>query len=316
MPNAPETGYGYIRRGVALTDSAHTPYQVARFGGEAGPQRAQAYLRLRGVLLEQRHVYVPRQNTSPSSRFRRISSKPARPRSMPPITAATSSSVHTFLRIRTAVDYAVIENRRRGGGRSRCRLERRGSVRLWRSARKMAGNVLAATRGCTTAKALRSTATEAGAAIGVENLVIVSTKDAVLVNRQRPGREERWYHSRPAQRVKRHRDPSCGRCDVVVQTPRFNVNRITVKPAVLPMQMHQPPRRARGHSRRHRRVTVERQQSLLTEPVTSSDWRRHSLETRPHSAGSAEIQSGRAWRGRHTRIKTSIVVANFSDRRQ
>ncbi len=31
VPNAPETGYGYIQRGVALTDSAHTPYQVARF---------------------------------------------------------------------------------------------------------------------------------------------------------------------------------------------------------------------------------------------------------------------------------------------
>ncbi len=27
VPNAPETGYGYIQRGVALTDSAHTPYQ-------------------------------------------------------------------------------------------------------------------------------------------------------------------------------------------------------------------------------------------------------------------------------------------------
>lgn len=29
VPNAPETGYGYIQRGVALTDSAHAPYQVA-----------------------------------------------------------------------------------------------------------------------------------------------------------------------------------------------------------------------------------------------------------------------------------------------
>ena len=27
VPNAPETGYGYIQRGVALTDSAHTPYR-------------------------------------------------------------------------------------------------------------------------------------------------------------------------------------------------------------------------------------------------------------------------------------------------
>ncbi len=27
VPNAPETGYGYIQRGVALTDSAHAPYR-------------------------------------------------------------------------------------------------------------------------------------------------------------------------------------------------------------------------------------------------------------------------------------------------
>ncbi len=27
VPNAPETGYGYIQRGVALTDRAHTPYR-------------------------------------------------------------------------------------------------------------------------------------------------------------------------------------------------------------------------------------------------------------------------------------------------
>ncbi len=33
----PETGYGYIQRGVALTDSAHTPYR-GPLRGEAGPR--------------------------------------------------------------------------------------------------------------------------------------------------------------------------------------------------------------------------------------------------------------------------------------
>ena len=44
VPNAPETGYGYIQRGVALTGSAHTPYQVARFVEKPDRERAEAYL--------------------------------------------------------------------------------------------------------------------------------------------------------------------------------------------------------------------------------------------------------------------------------
>ncbi|WP_420107170.1 hypothetical protein [Klebsiella pneumoniae] len=40
----------------------------------------------------------------------------------------------------------------------------------------------------------------------------------------------------------------------MVQTLRFNVNRITVKPGgAFSMQMHHHPRRALGHPRRHRR---------------------------------------------------------------
>ncbi|HCD7866600.1 TPA: NTP transferase domain-containing protein, partial [Escherichia coli] len=44
VPNAPETGYGYIQRGVALTDSAHAPYQVARFVEKPDRERAEVYL--------------------------------------------------------------------------------------------------------------------------------------------------------------------------------------------------------------------------------------------------------------------------------
>jgi mannose-1-phosphate guanylyltransferase len=40
VPNIPETGYGYIQRGIALTDSAHTPYQVARFVEKPDRERA------------------------------------------------------------------------------------------------------------------------------------------------------------------------------------------------------------------------------------------------------------------------------------
>lgn len=44
VPNAPETGYGYIQRGVALTDSAHSAYQVARFVEKPDRERAGVYL--------------------------------------------------------------------------------------------------------------------------------------------------------------------------------------------------------------------------------------------------------------------------------
>ncbi|MDZ1679506.1 cupin domain-containing protein, partial [Klebsiella pneumoniae] len=67
---------------------------------------------------------------------------------------------------------------------------------------------------------------------------------------------------------KRHREiyRPWGRCDVVVQTPRFNVNRITVKPGgAFSMQMHH-------HRAEHwvilagtGQVTVNGKQFLLTE---------------------------------------------------
>ena len=83
------------------------------------------------------------------------------------------------------------------------------------------------------------------AAIGVENLVIVSTKDAVLVmNRERSQDVKKaveFLKQNQRSEYKRHREiyRPWGRCDVVVQTPRFNVNRITVKPGEgLSVQMH------------------------------------------------------------------------------
>ena len=77
VPNAPETGYGYIQRGVALTDSAHAPYR-GTLRGEAGPRARRGLPRLRGVLLEQRHVYVPCQKyLSELAKYRPDIPKPA-----------------------------------------------------------------------------------------------------------------------------------------------------------------------------------------------------------------------------------------------
>ncbi len=93
VPNAPETGYGYIQRGVALTDSAHTPYQVARFVEKPDRERAEAYLASGEYYWNSGMFMFRAKNTFPSwPNSARISSKPARPRSVPPTTAATSSA--------------------------------------------------------------------------------------------------------------------------------------------------------------------------------------------------------------------------------
>jgi mannose-1-phosphate guanylyltransferase len=44
VPNAPETGYGYIQRGDPLTDEENTPYQVTRFVEKPDFERAKSYL--------------------------------------------------------------------------------------------------------------------------------------------------------------------------------------------------------------------------------------------------------------------------------
>ncbi len=148
------------------------------------------------------------------------------------------------------------------------------------------------------------------AAIGVENMVIVSTKDAVLVmNRERSrGREEggRVPQAEPAQRVQAPpRDlPSPGPLrrggpDPALQRqPHHRETGRRLLDADAP-----PPRRALGHSRRHRPVTVNGKQFLLTEnqstfiPIGAE----HSLgKPGPHSAGSAGDPVGVVpRRGRH-----------------
>uniref|UniRef100_UPI00389026E8 mannose-1-phosphate guanylyltransferase n=1 Tax=Klebsiella quasipneumoniae TaxID=1463165 RepID=UPI00389026E8 len=85
VPNAPETGYGYIQRGVALTDSAHTPYQCP-LRGEAGPRAPEAYLASGSTTGTAACFMFRAKNTSPSWQFRPdISKLPGR---TPPTTAS------------------------------------------------------------------------------------------------------------------------------------------------------------------------------------------------------------------------------------
>ncbi|EAM2673239.1 cupin domain-containing protein, partial [Salmonella enterica] len=83
------------------------------------------------------------------------------------------------------------------------------------------------------------------AAIGVQDLVIVNTRDAVLVMNKNCSQDVKKVveHLKLNQRseYKCHLETyfPWGCCDVVVQTPRFNVRRITLKPGgSLSMQMH------------------------------------------------------------------------------
>ncbi len=110
------------------------------------------------------------------------------------------------------------------------------------------------------------------AAIGVENLVIVNTKDAVLVARkdqvQDVKRVVEFLKSECRTEYRRHRETywPWGRCDLVVNTGRFNVNRITVKPGEsFELQMHY-------HRTEHwvilsgtAKVTIQDKTLLLTE---------------------------------------------------
>ncbi len=153
--------------------------------------------------------------------------------------------------------------------------------------------------------------------------MIVSTKDAVLVmNRERSQDVKKaveFLKQNQRSEYKRHREiyRPWGRCDVVVQTPRFNVNRITVKPGgAFSMQMHH-------HRAEHwvilagtGQVTVNGKQFLLTEnqstfiPIGAE----HSRKTRA-------VFRWKCWRSSRGRtsarttlfvLKTSMVVANFS----
>lgn len=83
------------------------------------------------------------------------------------------------------------------------------------------------------------------AAIGVENLVIVNTKDAVLVVDKSKVQDVKkivgYLKDNNRSEYRRHRETyrPWGRCDVVVSESRFNVNMITVKPGgVFSLQMH------------------------------------------------------------------------------
>ncbi|EFE7851348.1 TPA: mannose-1-phosphate guanylyltransferase/mannose-6-phosphate isomerase, partial [Escherichia coli] len=280
VPNAPETGYGYIQRGVALTDSAHSAYQVARFVEKPDRERAEAYLASgeyywnSGMFMFRAKKYL-------------IELAKYRPDILEACQAAVNAADNgsDFINIPhdifcecpdESVDYAVMEKTADAVvvGLDADWSDVGSWSALWEvSPKDEQGNVLSGDAWVHNSENCYINSDEKlVAAIGVENLVIVSTKDAVLVmNRERSQDVKKaveFLKQNQRSEYKRHREiyRPWGRCDVVVQTPRFNVNRITVKPGgAFSMQMHH-------HRAEHwvilagtGQVTVNGKQFLLSE---------------------------------------------------
>ena len=189
VPSTPETGYGYIQRGEALTDGEHTPYQVARFVEKPDRERAEAYLATgeyywnSGMFMFRAKKYL-----SELEKFR------------PDILAACTEAVrhaddgNDFVSIPhdifsacpdESVDYAVMEKTADAVvvGLDADWSDVGSWSALWEvSAKDEQGNVLSGDAWIHNSQNCYINSDEKlVAAIGVENLVIVSTKDAVLV---------------------------------------------------------------------------------------------------------------------------------------
>ncbi|MCP6203584.1 mannose-1-phosphate guanylyltransferase/mannose-6-phosphate isomerase [Klebsiella pneumoniae] len=280
VPDTPETGYGYIQRGKALSEGEQTPYKVARFVEKPDLERAQDYLASgeyywnSGMFMFRAKKYL-----SELEKFR--------PDILEVCTAAvgTADSSSDFISIShdifstcpdESVDYAVMEKTADAVvvGLDADWSDVGSWSALWDvSPKDDLGNVLMGDAWVHNSQNCYINSDEKlVAAIGVEDLVIVSTKDAVLVmNRNRSQDVKKvveYLKLNQRSEYKRHREiyRPWGRSDVVVQTPRFNVNRITVKPGgAFSMQMHH-------HRAEHwvilagtGQITVNGKQFLLTE---------------------------------------------------
>ncbi|WP_413738024.1 mannose-1-phosphate guanylyltransferase/mannose-6-phosphate isomerase [Sodalis sp. RH21] len=252
VPTGPETGYGYIQRGEPTGDGT-TGYRVKCFVEKPSQVVAEKYIESgeyywnSGMFMFRAKRYLEE-----LAQFR--------PDILDACRKALDHNVggSDFITVDQerftacpdeSIDYAVMEQTRHGvvvpldAGWSDV-----GSwSALWEvNEKEQDGNALTGdiflhdTHGC-----YINTDEKLVAAIGVENLVIVNTKDAVLVvdksQVQDVKRVVEYLKANQRSEYRRHREVyrPWGRCDLVVAENRFNVNRITVKPgASFSVQMH------------------------------------------------------------------------------
>lgn len=278
VPDGPETGYGYIQRGAPQADG--TLHQVRRFVEKPDRQTAEAYLASgeyywnSGMFMFRASRYLEELKQYRPDILRACEAAISQQQEEPDFIRVDKEA---FLRCPDeSVDYAVMENTPHAvmvpldAGWSDV-----GSwSALWEVSEKDAENnaikgdvYLHNTHDCyiNTDEALV-------AAIGVSNLVIVNTKDAVLIVDKSCVQDVKKVveHLKQHRRSEysRHRETyrPWGRNDRLVNETRFNVNRVTVKPGgVFSLQMHH-------HRAEHwvvlsgtAKVTLEGKSYLLTE---------------------------------------------------
>ena len=280
VPTGPETGYGYIHRGQEETLDEQIAYQVSRFVEKPNKETAESYIASgeyywnSGMFMFRAKKYLEE-----LEKFR------------PDILDACKAAIQgckesdEFIKVDRdlfiacpdeSVDYAVLEKTTDAVvvGLDADWSDVGSWSALWEvSPKDDKGNVLTGDTFLHNANNYYiNTDEKLIAAIGVDDLVIINTKDAVLVVNKDQVQDVKkvveYLKANHRSEYKRHREiyRPWGRCDVVVQTERFNVNRITVKPgAAFSMQMHH-------HRTEHwvilsgtGEVTIKDQKFLLTE---------------------------------------------------
>ncbi|TGE87173.1 mannose-1-phosphate guanylyltransferase/mannose-6-phosphate isomerase [Escherichia coli] len=280
VPTGPETGYGYIHRGQEETLDEQIAYQVSRFVEKPNKETAESYIASgeyywnSGMFMFRAKKYLEE-----LEKFR------------PDILDACKAAIQgceesdEFIKVDRdlfiacpdeSVDYAVMEKTTDAVvvGLDADWSDVGSWSALWEvSPKDDKGNVLTGDTFLHNANnCYINTDEKIIAAIGVDDLVIINTKDAVLVVNKDQVQDVKkvveYLKANHRSEYKRHREiyRPWGRCDVVVQTERFNVNRITVKPgAAFSMQMHH-------HRTEHwvilsgtGEVTIKDQKFLLTE---------------------------------------------------
>jgi mannose-1-phosphate guanylyltransferase len=282
VPTGPETGYGYIQRGANLLTDGDGIYNVHRFVEKPNLVTAQEYIASgeyywnSGMFMFRAKVYL-----SELAKYR------------PDILSACEASMEAphldedkdFIRVKKeafmacpddSVDYAVMEKTAEAvvvpldAGWSDV-----GSWSvLWELSEKdESNNVLTGDIFLhNTSNCYINTDEKLVAAVGVENLVIVNTKDAVLVVDKSKVQDVKkvveYLKKQNRSEYRRHRESyrPWGRSDIVVNETRFNVNRLTVKPGgMFSLQMHH-------HRTEHwvvlsgtGKVTLEDKSYLITE---------------------------------------------------
>lgn len=253
VPTGPETGYGYIHRGESLNDQLVSPYKVQRFVEKPNLETAEGYLSS-GEYYWNSGMFMFR-----AKRYLEELEK-FRPDILDACKRAIANVIDggDFISIDKedfilcpdeSVDYAVMEKTADAivvpldAGWSDV-----GSwSALWEVNEKDdSGNSLKGDTFVHNSKnCYINTDDQLVAAIGVEDLVIVNTKDAVLVAKrdqvQDVKRVVEFLKTECRTEYRKHRETywPWGRADLVVQAERFNVNRITVKPGEsFDLQMH------------------------------------------------------------------------------